>query len=106
MTRIPKAERIKRRTFSAAVRQMYSGVPCAVCGSDYQLCIDHRIPLAAGGTNELGNLQSLCGPCNARKGFKRTHEEMTAWYADNKELIDRDRRRRERNRWTNPYDWK
>ncbi len=104
-TRTPKESRQRRRSWPKAIRELFDGCPCAVCGSDYKLVIDHRIPLAMGGSNDTDNLQSLCDPCNRRKGFKRSHEEMVAWYADNKDLIDRDRRRRERNRYTNPFDW-
>lgn len=104
-TRLIREKRTKRQSWTKAVREMFAGVPCAVCGSDYRLVIDHIIPLACGGDNSVSNLQSLCKPCNCRKGFKRSHEEMLAWYADNKDLIDRDRRRRELNRFTNPYDW-
>jgi 5-methylcytosine-specific restriction endonuclease McrA len=47
---------------------------CAQCDSDLYLGltdnqdIDHIVPLAAGGTNNLSNLQLLCEPCNLKKG--------------------------------------
>jgi 5-methylcytosine-specific restriction endonuclease McrA len=34
--------------------------------------IDHIVPLAKGGKNELDNLQLLCGKCNLKKGAKDT----------------------------------
>jgi 5-methylcytosine-specific restriction endonuclease McrA len=48
------------------------------CGSKYQLEIDHKQPLALGGTNEIANLRILCRTHNglaARKaGLRwRTH---------------------------------
>ena len=44
------------------------GYKCKHCGSTSEREIDHKKPIASGGTNELDNLQVLCRPCNARKG--------------------------------------
>ncbi|KIL36045.1 hypothetical protein SD71_10640 [Cohnella kolymensis] len=42
---------------------------CQECGQTQGLLeIDHIVPIAQGGTNELNNLQVLCMPCNRRKG--------------------------------------
>ena len=35
-----------------------------------QAHIDHRIPIAAGGTNSVTNLQALCRACNLTKGAR------------------------------------
>jgi hypothetical protein len=44
------------------------GFLCAVCGhAGNDLQLDHIIPVAKGGTNDLGNLQLLCPPCNLAK---------------------------------------
>lgn len=40
---------------------------CKYCGSNEDLEIDHIIPLAKGGTNDLDNLQILCRHCNRKK---------------------------------------
>lgn len=43
---------------------------CQSCGASSQnlaLQIDHIIPLAKGGTNDLSNLQVLCQSCNRQK---------------------------------------
>ena len=44
---------------------------CAGCGTHFEarhLTIDHIIARSVGGTDHLGNLQLLCGNCNAIKG--------------------------------------
>jgi hypothetical protein len=43
---------------------------CAYCGSEEDLHVDHRIPLARGGSNSFDNLVTACGPCNLSKGPK------------------------------------
>jgi 5-methylcytosine-specific restriction enzyme A len=37
-----------------------------------QLVIDHKKPVARGGTNDPSNLQTLCSLCNSEKGAKNT----------------------------------
>lgn len=43
---------------------------CVLCGEDgteYRLEVDHITPRSKGGTNDLTNLQTLCGRCNRGK---------------------------------------
>lgn len=91
--------RRKTGVWPVAVRRFFNGVACAVCGSDYKTCIDHKVPLARGGSNDIENLQVLCEPCNLHKGARLTDEQMHDWYASNKTAIDADRRSREANRY-------
>lgn len=44
------------------------GHRCVKCGTTERLTIDHIIPRSRGGNNSLDNLQTLCEPCNTRKG--------------------------------------
>jgi hypothetical protein len=46
------------------------GHKCIACGSQRNLSVDHIYPESLGGTLELSNLQTLCKPCNSRKGKK------------------------------------
>lgn len=46
------------------------GAKCQRCGATNNLCVDHIVPLARGGSNELDNLQILCWHCNTSKGAK------------------------------------
>jgi hypothetical protein len=40
---------------------------CVNCGSHRDLCVDHIHPESLGGEAVLGNLQTLCRPCNSKK---------------------------------------
>jgi len=43
---------------------------CAYCQNKDRPEIDHIIPISAGGSDELTNLQILCRSCNAKKGAR------------------------------------
>lgn len=43
---------------------------CARCGTKTKLTADHVIPLIAGGSNMIDNIQPLCKPCNSSKKDK------------------------------------
>lgn len=61
----------KRRPLSASVRATVwarDSLTCVECGATENLTVDHIMPLVKGGSNELDNLQTLCLPCNVRKG--------------------------------------
>ncbi|WP_193197136.1 HNH endonuclease [Nostoc sp. MG11] len=49
---------------------------CQSCGKttlETDLTIDHIIPLAQGGQNDISNLQTLCFTCNQQKTDKTDH---------------------------------
>ena len=65
--RNPKRE---RRPIPREVRQQVfteANETCALCGSRYDLEVDHIIPHARGGSDSVDNLQILCGECNRGK---------------------------------------
>lgn len=43
---------------------------CLHCGTHKDLSVDHIKPESKGGETNLDNLQTLCKPCNSRKGVK------------------------------------
>lgn len=43
---------------------------CRHCGSEENLTIDHIKPRSLGGSHSEENLQTLCGPCNGKKGAR------------------------------------
>lgn len=48
------------------------GNVCLCCGSDGPLTVDHVVPLAKGGRNDIAALQPLCRMCNLRKHIQTT----------------------------------
>lgn len=58
-----------RERLSPIVMQRFD-YRCQHCGASNNLAVDHIIPIARGGTNDIENLQVLCQPCNSRKGAR------------------------------------
>lgn len=62
-----------RKIFSSEIRnEVYARTEgrCALCGKFVrfdQFTVDHIVPLAKGGTNDIENLQCTCKHCNAMK---------------------------------------
>lgn len=46
------------------------GNACLHCGASEGLTLDHIYPYSLGGPDTMRNLQTLCRPCNSRKGAK------------------------------------
>ncbi len=66
---------------------------CAYCG-EYGDTIDHIIPQALGGTDEITNILCCCQRCNADKG----HEPVEIWYFQ-QYFFDQDR-------WDKIEEWR
>jgi 5-methylcytosine-specific restriction enzyme A len=72
-------QKTPRIPISPAVRSYVfdrDGHQCRICGATENLAIDHIIPLAQGGTNDISNFQTLCQSCNSRKGARITPENQ------------------------------
>ncbi|HEY9686387.1 MAG TPA: HNH endonuclease [Coleofasciculaceae cyanobacterium] len=75
-TKIPAKETIQdkkrenlsiRKRFFVMKRDNFSCRLCNASGHGVKLEVDHIIPFAKGGTDSLGNLQTLCFACNRGK---------------------------------------
>ena len=67
----PKRQQRKQRSVDERLAILErDGYRCVYCGARTQLCVDHIVAVAAGGTDDDENLQTLCRPCNTKKGTK------------------------------------
>lgn len=57
------------RAMSRAVMER-DAYRCVACGTHLNLTCDHIIPESKGGPTTLDNLQTMCQPCNSRKGSR------------------------------------
>jgi len=47
-----------------------SGYACLCCREKKPLTVDHVVPVRAGGTSGIENIQPLCRECNSKKGTR------------------------------------
>lgn len=66
-------ERFRAHIPQAVRRVVYGrdGWRCRKCGTDADLSLDHVFPWSLGGSDDESNLQTLCLPCNVRKGARQ-----------------------------------
>lgn len=60
----PKSPSRRATNFTAKQRKEWLGETCEFCGAKDNLCLDHIIPVSAGGQSVRENAQTLCQPCN------------------------------------------
>lgn len=63
----PSAKAKISRSLAKRVHEKHA-YRCVTCGSHVDLCCDHIIPESKGGPTTFENLQTMCRPCNSRKG--------------------------------------
>lgn len=69
----PDHNRYHKQIISMRLRRIIyarDGNVCRICGTAENLSVDHIHPERYGGTLDPDNLQTLCRPCNSRKGSK------------------------------------
>ena len=87
--------RQQMRYVSAAKRMEVlerDGYRCVYCSADLRtepLAIDHKVPVSAGGTNDVDNLQATCRTCNARKKAFTSPDGDIRGYLHRRREIDR-----------------
>jgi 5-methylcytosine-specific restriction endonuclease McrA len=73
-----KASKSDSKTMANDIAAIYKSQKgkCWWCGKKVgdTYHVDHRVPLAQGGTNDPGNLVVSCPECNLSKGGKMPHE--------------------------------
>ena len=74
---IPNLKKMKEKLFlKQKGRCMYCGIKLDI----RYFHVDHKMPVARDGSNSIGNLQLLCGPCNGRKGGSFSDGEFRRAY--------------------------
>lgn len=69
--KVPEAYRPTKKPISNKLRKQVferDAYRCVRCGSHLSLEADHVFPECCGGEATLDNLQTLCKPCNMKKG--------------------------------------
>ena len=64
----PKKQRICRQLSRLVMER--DAYRCVTCGTHINLSCDHIVAESKGGPTTLDNLQTMCRPCNSRKGNK------------------------------------
>ncbi len=65
--RIPIPPEVRKYVFD---RDKYQCQSCGKTKLETELTIDHIMPLARGGSNDISNLHTLCRTCNQKKTDK------------------------------------
>jgi len=58
---------------------------CVICGLSGLTQVDHIIPIANGGTDDIENLQPLCKQCNNKKNCRKSNDDLFDCYLENRE---------------------
>ena len=71
-SKLSEQQACRRRTLTPYQRQLVASSQkwcCNACGTLFRALwhVDHVVPLADGGPDELGNMQALCADCHADK---------------------------------------
>lgn len=68
-SRVPKKAAIPR----ALAKRVFErdGYRCVTCNGHHDLTCDHIVPESKGGATTFENLQTMCRPCNCRKGTRQ-----------------------------------
>ena len=72
LKRIPGDTPLRRKIPEVLRLAVYErdGHKCLHCGTTERLSLDHIHPFSLGGPDTLENLQTICRPCNSRKGAR------------------------------------
>ena len=77
------AGRVSRPYLPSTIRHavfLKSQGKCSNCGTGRAIEIDHIVPVAMGGSSEIGNLRILCRSCNQRSAIERFGQDKMRSY--------------------------
>ena len=79
----PMSSNQKAKKVSRLIKR--DGRKCSQCGTHTNLTIEHVVPKAIGGGNNLSNLKLLCEPCNQSNGkeFNNCYRNGGQWKGRN-----------------------
>lgn len=69
----------KKMRFQVLQRDNFTCQYCGRSAPSVSLEVDHIVPVAKGGTNEMSNLVTACWECNIGKGVQEVTDTMDWW---------------------------
>jgi 5-methylcytosine-specific restriction protein A len=76
---------MKRKIIPSKVKKTIWSKACVICGLSGLTQVDHIIPIANGGMNDIENLQPLCKQCNNKKNCHKSNDDLIDCYLENRE---------------------
>jgi hypothetical protein len=76
---------MKRKNIPLNVKKTIWAKACVICGLSGLTQVDHIVPIANGGMNDMENLQPLCKQCNNKKNCHKSNDDLLDCYLQNRD---------------------